>query len=53
MEPCEYCDKEAVTTRRIYDSDMGCSMEVKVCESCANYLDDDRQFGDDFPEQGE
>ena len=40
MPTCEYCDKPATEKRRVYDADMGCSIEVEVCSECAAYIDD-------------
>ena len=40
MPNCEYCDNLAISKRRIYNVDMGGSIEVEVCEECADYIDD-------------
>lgn len=40
MPNCEYCDEPAITKRKIYDADMGCSKEIDVCEECSDYIDD-------------
>ena len=40
MPICEYCDNPATEKRRVYSAEMDCSIEVEVCEECANYIDD-------------
>lgn len=40
MPSCEYCDREAITKRDVFDADMGCFHEINVCLECAEYIDE-------------
>ena len=40
MPECTYCFEPATTKRKVYDADINGTIEVDVCQECADWLDE-------------